>query len=621
MQRENLPHLHDNSIGTPDTPRTSSESTYFSLKSSDEPFQLDADSLRASIRAINSTSEAEHPNAGSKLGTSPKCSSFTVEVTSGATVSEELTQSANPQHLNFPASSMDPDLSVESSFSTSFTSTVKLINPPSYIASGNTSTISPMEYSNPSRRQARIRKVCKVQPLVYSAICSLENVNQNSLGSFNHRLHMATTAKKTKNEKVDVNATTSHINQRIIQKPKSPTIVNGKKGGILSITEHCSNTTNRISALSTTLESNASNKKLSSGDNAKVSIEGGLAGATEAGNKDAYSKKSELEPIIKPKQTRDAANASKSRKKSSGKKKKVTIESKPKEIRHVELFRPSCDAYTPRMGKKIIKFKPAEQRMNMKESVGNALGTIQKPNFKDALRRVAMIIQQHVVKIERRFEASGANFDLFDPAMRDAFAEDNFVTPRYKCTMVKLPMARAGVVYGMRKIRVAHCIPTADDIYEFGHRLFNQVQLSSECSIICLIYVERIMEIAKVPLMATTWKPIFMCGLLLASKVWQDWSSWNIEFANVYPQFSLESINKLEIQFLKMVKWDLYISSSLYAKYYFALRSLLEKQNFRRRYVRMVGGVDHVAASQAVKISKRSELLKEKSLAFLSSSV
>jgi hypothetical protein len=70
-----------------------------------------------------------------------------------------------------------------------------------------------------------------------------------------------------------------------------------------------------------------------------------------------------------------------------------------------------------------------------------------------------------------------------------------------------------------------------------------------------------------------------------------------------------------------MVKWDLYISSSLYAKYYFALRSLLEKQDFRRRYATMVGGADHVSASQAVKISKRTELLKEKSLAFLSKSL
>mmetsp|Transcript_9074 Transcript_9074/g.10527 ORF Transcript_9074/g.10527 Transcript_9074/m.10527 type:complete len:290 (+) Transcript_9074:1-870(+) len=289
-------------------------------------------------------------------------------------------------------------------------------------------------------------------------------------------------------------------------------------------------------------------------------------------------------------------------------------------MRHVELFRPSCDAYTPRMGRKVIKYKPAEERACMEE-MSTKMGTIQRPNFKDALRRVAMIIQQHIVKIEKRFEDGADHLNLFSPEMRDAFDESNFITPRYKCTITKLPMARAGVVYGMRKIRLEHKIPTAEDIYQFAHRLFKQVQLSSECSIICLIYVERLMETAKVPVMAKTWRPIFMCGLLLASKVWQDWSSWNIEFASVYPSYSLEAINKLELQFLKMVKWDLYISSSLYAKYYFALRSLLEKQDFRRKYVRMVGGVDSVSASEALKVSKRSELLKEKSLAYLSLSV
>merc|ERR1712224_365458 len=112
-----------------------------------------------------------------------------------------------------------------------------------------------------------------------------------------------------------------------------------------------------------------------------------------------------------------------------------------------------------------------------------------------------------------------------------------------------------------------------------------------------------------------------MCGLLLASKVWQDLSSWNIEFSNVYPQFSLEAINKLELNFLRNVKWDLYISSSLYAKYYFALRSLVEKKDFRQRYNRMVGGVGNVAQSEALKIQERTERVKEEALLQLSRSM
>lgn len=60
---------------------------------------------------------------------------------------------------------------------------------------------------------------------------------------------------------------------------------------------------------------------------------------------------------------------------------------------------------------------------------------------------------------------------------------------------------------------------------------------------------------------------------------------------------------------------------SLYAKYYFALRSLLEKSGFRDRYNQMVGGVGGVAASEALKVSKRSEVVKEEALQQLSRSL
>lgn len=295
---------------------------------------------------------------------------------------------------------------------------------------------------------------------------------------------------------------------------------------------------------------------------------------------------------------------------------------KKKPIR--EMFRPSSDAYTPRMGKRDLKYKPAELRTPV-QKMASPLGTLSRPNFRDALRRVAMIIHQHVFKIESRFEKNGPqqhhNDDLFSREMKEAFDEDKFVTPKYKCTMVRVPMARPGMVFGIKKIRQDYKIPSESEIYEFAHQLFDAVHLSSECSIVCLIYVERLMEQAKVPLMACTWRPIFMCGLLLASKVWQDLSSWNIEFASVYPQYSLDAINRLELLFLRMVKWDLYISSSQYAKYYFALRSLVEKQDFRLRYNRMVGGVDSVQASEARKVQERSTQVKEEALMQISRSM
>lgn len=114
------------------------------------------------------------------------------------------------------------------------------------------------------------------------------------------------------------------------------------------------------------------------------------------------------------------------------------------------------------------------------------------------------------------------------------------------------------------------------------------------------------MEVAHVPMVSKTWRPCLLCALLLASKVWQDLSSWNSEFAEIYPQFSLEAINKLEAIFCKEIEWNLNISSSVYAKYYFALRSLTEKKDFRRSYNAMV-----LNAPGAQQVEERSGEVKE----------
>lgn len=326
----------------------------------------------------------------------------------------------------------------------------------------------------------------------------------------------------------------------------------------------------------------------------------------------------------------ESSHLSPSKQEEEGKKRKDDkgkIQRRRRRAKPIELFRPSCDAYTPRIGvgyprsAKEIKYKPAESRTS--HDIGSSMGTLSRPNFKDALRRVAMIMRQHILKIERRFETNFAkNSGLFKASMMETFSQYRFCNPTHKCTMVRLPMARPGVIYGMRQVQSNFdSIPTEQEIYEFGHRLFQAVQLSSECSIVCLIYVERLMEVAKVPLVARTWRPIFMCGLLLASKVWQDLSSWNIEFASVYPQFSLDQINQLELLFLKNIQWDLYISSSLYAKYYFALRSLLEKRDFRNRYNHMVLGNASAENDQALKVQQRSEQVRDEALLQLSRSM
>jgi hypothetical protein len=73
--------------------------------------------------------------------------------------------------------------------------------------------------------------------------------------------------------------------------------------------------------------------------------------------------------------------------------KKKSSGSRHREKAPVEMFRLSSDAYTPRMGKKEIKYKPAAQRTPV-QRMASPLGTLSRPNFRDALRRVSMILHE-----------------------------------------------------------------------------------------------------------------------------------------------------------------------------------------------------------------------------------
>lgn len=432
---------------------------------------------------------------------------------------------------------------------------------------------------------------------VYCAIGSLEHINQNSIGSFNNKVHAARA--KFTCDQIDRQKNET-LNQKNLSMYSKLNCKKKKEGRNI---DHNIQTCKKVQFDSSYIQKESNHDQALLIQNHTVPNE--LANKSKPDfDCDAYRKKIEIKKkvIEKEKLTSETNN------------KLSKIDSQ------VEMFRPSCDAYTSRVKRNPIKYKPAEERA-LVGSMSSTMGTIQRPNFRDALKRVAIIIQQHIVKIEQRFDVGVAGLDnsgLFNPTMRGAFAEEKYATPRYECTVSKMPMARPGILYGKKKIKTNYEIPTTTEVYEFAHKLFKIVQLSSECSIVCLIYVERLMEVAKVPLMANTWRPIFMCGLLLASKVWQDLSSWNVEFANVYPTFALESINRLELQYLRMLKWNLYISSSLYAKYYFALRSLVEKKDFRHKYNQMVGGVNGVAATKAMEVQKKTEAMREKALLQLS---
>jgi hypothetical protein len=95
---------------------------------------------------------------------------------------------------------------------------------------------------------------------------------------------------------------------------------------------------------------------------------------------------------------------------------------------------------------------------------------------------------------------------------------------------------------------------------------------------------------------------VSISALVLAQKVWDDTPLINADFSILYPALNVKEINFLERKFLDLLEfkvglcrsgaavcahscrshrslWQLTVSPSLYAQYYFELRSICEENN------------------------------------------
>lgn len=123
--------------------------------------------------------------------------------------------------------------------------------------------------------------------------------------------------------------------------------------------------------------------------------------------------------------------------------------------------------------------------------------------------------------------------------------------------------------------------PSTSTIREHVRNMFVTAQCSEECNIICLLYVERLLECADNVLAFNpyNWKAIVMMALLLASKVWDDLSMVNEDFS-IFMPYSLEQINRWESQYLTSIQFNVRVSASQYAQLYFELRKQAQLAGF-----------------------------------------
>jgi len=116
--------------------------------------------------------------------------------------------------------------------------------------------------------------------------------------------------------------------------------------------------------------------------------------------------------------------------------------------------------------------------------------------------------------------------------------------------------------------------PSVDLIYHFFCEIFRVENLPPQCCILCLAYIERLIDLSGLTLHGSNWKRVALSALILASKVWEEQAVWNVDFLAVFPGASVKDLAKLEKAVLNFLQFNVCLKAGEYAKYYFELRSL-----------------------------------------------
>jgi len=178
--------------------------------------------------------------------------------------------------------------------------------------------------------------------------------------------------------------------------------------------------------------------------------------------------------------------------------------------------------------------------------------TITNPNTEEIIRCMASALLTH---IERGFNATKKVY-------YQIFSEAHYPLTKDPLDLVNLP--------------------TVKTIHKFISTIFNVMKLDLECMIMCLAYVERVIELSGLTLDPTNWRRVTLSCLIIAAKVWEDLSVYNIDFISFFNNINVSDLNRMELVLLNLVQFQVTIPASVYAKYYFDLRTLstLEEDRF-----------------------------------------
>jgi len=88
-------------------------------------------------------------------------------------------------------------------------------------------------------------------------------------------------------------------------------------------------------------------------------------------------------------------------------------------------------------------------------------------------------------------------------------------------------------------------------------------------------YIDQLIHKTGLLITSVNWRRVLLCALMVADKLWEEDIVCNVDYiTDNYPLLTVDDLNAMERKFLSLLDFKLLLKASVYAEYYFALRSI-----------------------------------------------
>ncbi|KAL0234230.1 hypothetical protein PCE1_001267 [Barthelona sp. PCE] len=115
-------------------------------------------------------------------------------------------------------------------------------------------------------------------------------------------------------------------------------------------------------------------------------------------------------------------------------------------------------------------------------------------------------------------------------------------------------------------------------VFKFVKNFLYRTRFKVEGAVALLIYLDRIISDTSLVLTRGNWKLVIFMLLVLSQKMHDDYCYDNAEYVKLYPQMSVDLMNKYERLLLRVLHYNLSLPAFLYNKYFLHLQNLYKNE-------------------------------------------